>query len=355
MRFGIITINDNRNLGNRLQNYAVQETLMRLAPSAAVETIRNTNKKQRGESLKTRIKNLLRDCKYYKRTYNFSAFNKNIHFSKKNYDASDSNLRLNGDYNYFLVGSDQVWNPNYGWLNAIDLLSFADDDKRIAFSASYGVSEIPEEYKEKTARELKKFKAISVREDRGKEITELLTGRNDIEVLVDPTMLLSAEEWGKLAKKPKALKSSKPIILKYFLGGLSKEKDEAIRKIAEQKNCQIIDIFDKKSDFYSCGPSEFLYLEKNAFLICTDSFHSSVFAIINEKPFVVFNREGNHAKMNSRLETLISKFNLKNRWFNGKEITKENLGVNYAETKKNLKKEQEKSLNFLKEALDIKD
>ena len=84
-------------------------------------------------------------------------------------------------------------------------------------------------------------------------------------------------------------------------------------------------------------------------------FDEDRFAIINEKPFVVFNREGNHAKMNSRLETLISKFNLKNRWFNGKEITKENLGVNYAETKKNLKKEQEKSLNFLKEALDIKD
>lgn len=355
MRYAVVTINDNRNLGNRLQNFAVQETIRKLDSKSHIETILNTNRKERGETLKQRLKNLLRDIKYFERTKNFRIFNKNIRHSKRSYDAANNNDCLNEKYDYFLVGSDQVWNPNYGWLNSIDLLSFADQNKRIAFSASFGVSEIPEEYVENASKELKKFKAISVREERGREIVEDLTSRKDIEVLVDPTMLLSAEEWTKMAKKPKALRSEKPILLKYFLGGLSIEKQEIINNVAKKNHWQIIDIFDKKSKFYSCGPSEFLWLERHAALVCTDSFHSSVFAIINEKPFVIFDREGNHAKMNSRLETLISKFNLKNRWFNGKEITKENLEVDYTEAKKILKKEQKKSLDFLKRALDVKD
>lgn len=355
MKIGIVTICDSRNLGNRLQNFAVQEFLRKVAPDAKIETIKNTNRKQRGETIKRRIKDSLRDLKYFRRTKNFYLFNKRIRFTKQSYDAKGINARLNSKFDYFLVGSDQVWNPNYGWLNSIDLLSFANKNKRIAFAASYGVSEIPEENKGKTAKELKKFKAISVREDRGKEITEELTKRKDIETLVDPTMLLSAEGWSELAKKPKALKSSKPIVLKYFLGGLSKERNEAINKFAAKNDCQVVDIFDKKSEYYMCGPSEFLYLEKNAFLICTDSFHSSVFAIINKKPFVVFDREGNHAKMNSRLETLISKFELKNRWYNNKAITKENLKVDYSEAEIILRKEQKKSLDFLKKALDIEE
>ncbi len=355
MKIGIITINDNRNLGNRLQNFAVQNTLTKIKPDFSVETIKNSNRICRKETISRRIKNFLRDIKYFSRTKNFVLFNKNIKITKHCYDASKDNSRLAEDYDYFLVGSDQVWNPHYGWLNSIDLLSFAKPGQRIAFSASFGVADIPNEYKEKTANQLSEFRAISVREDRGKEIVEELTGRKDVQVLVDPTMLLSEGEWLKLAKRPKGLTDDGRFVLKYFLGGISDEKQKAIEKTANKLNCEIIDIFDKKSKYYSCGPSEFLWLEAHAQLVCTDSFHSSVFAIINEKPFVVFEREGNHEKMNSRLETLIAKFKLKNREFDGKEITKENLEVDYTDVKKILKKEQEKSLNFLKIALDIKD
>ena len=87
-----------------------------------------------------------------------------------------------------------------------------------------------------------------------------------------------------------------------------------IRRVAKENNCEVINILDKDSVFYECGPSEFLYLEKHAFLICTDSFHSSVFAILYNRPFIVFDREEeNVGNMNSRLETLISKLELKNR------------------------------------------
>ena len=230
------------------------------------------------------------------------------------------------------------------------VLSFATPEQRVSFSASFGISELPENTREKAKRELEKYKAISVRENRGKDIVEELTKRKDIEVLVDPTMLLTAEEWDKVSKKPKQLKTDK-YILNYFLGNLSEARKKEIERVAKENNCEIINILDKNSPFYKTGPSEFLYLEKNAFLICTDSFHSSVFAILYNRPFIVFDREGSNTKMNSRLETLLNKFNLTNRWFNNK-IDKTQLDVNYKETYEILEKERTKAGQFIKHATD---
>ena len=247
-----------------------------------------------------------------------------------------------------------MWNPKIGRLKDFDLLVGVPTKKRISLSASFGIEKIPKKYINKTQNELKKFKAISVREDRGKEIVEELTGRKDIKVLVDPTMLLTAEEWDEVSKKPAMLKNDK-FILNYFLGEISEERKKEIERVAKENDCEIINILDKNSPFYECGPSEFLYLEKNAFLICTDSFHSSVFAILYNRPFVIFDREQkNVTSMNSRLDTLINKFKLKNRKFEGK-ITEKNLKHNYEEAYKILEKERQKSERFLKEALDIKE
>ena len=140
--------------------------------------------------------------------------------------------------------------------------------------------------------------------------------------------------------------------MNYFLGELSETRKKEIDRIAIENNCEIINILDKNSPFYQTGPSEFLYLEKNAFLICTDSFHSSVFAVLYNRPFIVFDREDSLVSMNSRIETLINKFNLKNRKFTGK-ITEENLQHDYTEAYEILEIERQKSNEFLKKALDI--
>ena len=167
-------------------------------------------------------------------------------------------------------------------------------------------------------------------------------------------MLISAEEWDKVSKKPKQLKTNK-YILNYFLGNISKEADIEIHRIAKENNCDIINILDKNSPFYLTGPSEFLYLEKNAFMVCTDSFHSSVFSIIYNVPFVVFEREQKGVPvMNSRIETLLNKFKLNDRKFTGK-ITNDKLKANYEDREKILEKEKKKSIDFLKRALDIEE
>ena len=358
MKIGIITKVDNNNYGNRLQNYACQEVLRK--NNLEVETLKNIA--QLNNDQDTKLKNMLKRIKHIlikpllklsdKRYMKFKEFNKNIKFSKKIYDYRHQPKEK--EYDAIFVGSDQVWNPNFD-MPDLYFATFCSKKKRNSFSASFGIDKISENKKEYFRKRLKNFSNISVREDSGKKIVEELTGRNDVEVLVDPTMLLTAEEWDKVSRKPKQLGGLKKekYILNYFLGELSKERKTEIDRIAKENNCDVINILDKDSLFYCTGPSEFLYLEKHAFLICTDSFHSCVFAVLYNRPFIIFNREDKSENMNSRIETLINKFNLKNRKYNGKEITKDNLNYDYTEAYKILEKERKKSIRFLRQALDL--
>ena len=354
---GIITIIDNNNYGIRLQNYALQEIVKRFNLNTI--TVKNdplfNNKMGRIKIFLNILRIIKQRAKIlinipHKRRRCFSKFDSNIEFSNTYFNINKSDPK----YNYLVVGSDQVWNPTFGRLSDLDLTMFCTNAKRISYAASFGISELPKQYEEKAKSSFEKFDNISVREDAGKSIIQKLTGREDVLVLIDPTMLLTSEEWDKVSKKPTQLEEGKKYILNYFLGELSAERKEEIERIAKENNCEVISILDKKSPFYQTGPSEFLYLQKNAFLICTDSFHSCVFAMLYNRPFVIFDREENVVSMNSRIDTLLSKFNLKNRKFN-KTITKENLNHDYTEAYKILDEERKKSIQFLQKALNIKE
>ena len=101
-----------------------------------------------------------------------------------------------------MVGSDQVWNVNFPFFNKEYLLHSIESNNKISYASSFGTEELPSEYNKVFKDELLKFKCISVREDAGKKIVEEITGRKDVQVLVDPTMLLTAEEWDKVSRKP---------------------------------------------------------------------------------------------------------------------------------------------------------
>ena len=119
--------------------------------------------------------------------------------------------------------------------------------------------------------------------------------------------------------------------------------------IAKENDCQIIDIINEDSEFFGIGPAEFLYLEKNAKLVVTDSFHSCVFSIIFSTPFVVFKRDDKKLKsMHSRIETLLNTFNLQSRIFED-EITPEMAKIeDYSNATKILIEKREESLNHFK-------
>ena len=346
-KVAILTINDDMNLGNRLQNYAVQEIIKKY--NCKVETISNQENIYGIKFIKklviNYIKLILNVKNNTKRYNNFMKFNRNINYSIYRIDKGHIPKKLCNKYDYFFTGSDQVWNPNFRSRSDIDFLTFAPKEKRNSISASFGVSEIPEEKKEYYKRNLLDIKNISVREDIGKEIVEELTGRKDIEVLVDPTMALNEEEWNAVTKKPKQ-SIPKKYILNYFIGERSEERKKEIQRIASSNDCQIINILDPKDPFYVSGPSEFLYLEKNAFCVFTDSFHACVFSILFNRPFIVFEREDNIKKMNSRIETLINKFQLQDRYYIDK-IQESQLKVDYSNVYKILEDERKKMKSFL--------
>ena len=186
-KIGIVTIIDNNNYGNRLQNYAVQEQIKKLGQISVTlknDVYTNNRKNFLLKILKNRLnfkklKNKLTDAD--RERYNkFIEFNNNIIFSPKKITAYSK--KINKKFNYFITGSDQVWNPKFGRLMNVDLLDFADDEKKVAFSASFGISEMPNEFIKRTKESLNTFSFLSVREEAGKKIIKEITGRSDVEV-----------------------------------------------------------------------------------------------------------------------------------------------------------------------------
>lgn len=350
-KIGVITINDFNNFGNRLQCYAVQRYLEKMGYK--VENIYNLNRNE-GFIINCarKLYHILIDFGKWEtvseRRKNFLEFNKNIKFSDESIICGHYNENLNDKYDFFVSGSDQVWNPYYRKRVEVDLLNFAERGKKVAFSASIGVSKLPDAVIEKYKRYLKDFKCISVRENSAKKIVEDLTGRSDIEVLVDPTLLLTKEDWDYVSRKPDYNHSPK-YILSYFLGG-SKKYDNIIKGIAEKYSCEIIDVYDKNSTFYSCGPQHFLDLEKNAFLVCTDSFHSAVFAFLFNRPFIVFDRDNTKIDMSSRMETLLKTFCLNQQRYKAGRNPEEYLTWDYSIGYEALEQKREETKRFINRA-----
>lgn len=347
-KIGIVTIYDNNNYGNRLQNYAINYYFFKMGYiSDTIVLEKNVKQKIARIIRESVISNIVfsfsNSKKEHKRIYNFSKFTKK-YISTKYYSNINT---IDENYDKFSIGSDQVWNPTFNLNQDLMLLTFTSPNKKICMSPSFGINQLPNNIdKNRLLSYFNEFNNISVREDAGKEILKDLGYKGEVAVLVDPTMLLTASEWDEVSKKPEMLKTNK-YILNYFLGDLSKERMSEIQRVAKENNCEVINILDKNSPFYECGPSEFLYLEKHAFLICTDSFHSSVFAILYNRPFIIFDREDKEENMNSRLDTLISKLKLKNRKYNNKCITYENMNHDYTEAYKQLEIERKKSKEFL--------
>lgn len=350
-KVGIISIYDNSNFGNRLQAYALYSFLNKI--NYPCEQIKKKVKfKHKLKKCFKKYLGLIKNNPYWIRVANFQKFNRYIIYSRRFfYDDIYKYNKLDDIYAYFIVGSDQVWNPEFAGFDYFFLDFVKEKKKKISYAASIGLSEVDENYAFKMKKYLSDFNYISVREDAANEMLTKLTGRNDIKTLIDPTMLLTSKEWERVMKKPKIYKGEKYILL-YFLGDLSEKRRSKIKDLAKKEGCKIIEILNPNDPYYTSGPAEFLFLEKNAKYIFTDSFHSSVFSVIFNVPFVIFDREENGmGKMNSRIDTLVSTLKLKDRWYNEEEITYENLHVDYTEAYKIIDMKRKESEAFLKQAL----
>lgn len=218
------------------------------------------------------------------------------------------------EYPLVLLGSDQLWHP-MNLLKDFFTLSFVPDEvKKVAYAASFGVSDIVENKRSAYKSYLNRFDYISCREKSGARIVRELTGRI-APVVCDPSLLMTAEDWAPMISDK--VKPEGKYIFCYFLGNNPQQRD-FVKKLKAELNCKIValphivEYVDSDEEYadlllYNVGPSEFLYLIKNAEFVCTDSFHASVFSLQFHKQFLVFDRfeNGNGNSTTSRIETLL--------------------------------------------------
>lgn len=328
-KIGIITLYGQYNYGNRLQNYASQFFLEMLgfAPVSFVESVKRPLEKKSGIlfEMKYQImrfsnfrlsKNPNAWLKYdsvRRRSIAFSRFQKKI---KTEYITDLSSLSEKADY--FVTGSDQVWQPI--WWEHHDqemyLLSFAKPEQKLCLSPSFGVGKLDENYTEIFRSALSSFSLLNSRENAGVAIIKDLTGKN-VEVTLDPTLMLSENDWRKVSRKPKTT-IKKPYILTYFLGKIPEQADADIHQLCSNNpELTVYRMNDPSSyDMYACGPSEFLYMIDHAKIILTDSFHACIFSFLFEKPFLVYNRAISNSipLMTSRIETLLTLLDLTKKY-----------------------------------------
>ena len=352
MKLAILTITDGQNYGNRLPNYALQEVLRDLGHDVTTirrRTFHDRTPAQRSvQGAKNLVKSMLgRDYEAptAARRKAFEAFNRRyLTFSDPVLHDNYAPPELAGQYDRFIVGSDQVWNAKFRIISddlQNHLAAFAEPRQRIAYAASFGGDEIPEEYLPLFRQELPRFRAVSVREESGLALAERCGAK--AEVVLDPTMLLPAERWQQIARKPDFVKDE-PFIATYFLGGRTPEELQCIERIAAGRK-----VWHLEKEFLPKSA----VADMAAFAAVTDSYHAAVFSILFHRPFCVFLRapKDKMPDMSTRMKTLLGQFGLENHLFRSDETNAVSEDYDADAVDRTLRQARERSLRFLTDAL----
>lgn len=194
------------------------------------------------------------------------------------------------DFDCFIVGSDQIWNPIYtNKYRSVFFCEFpgAKNKKCIAYSASMGINYIPQELHNELNKYLQNFSAISVREESTKKLIEPLVNI-PVEVTIDPTFLLTKAQWLKLFPGEKRIPAKQYVVV--FEVRHSNLTDKLAKLISQKYNYQIltipsdINLKDKKT-YKSLDPFDFINTIANASFVITTSFHGTAFSLICRVPF----------------------------------------------------------------------
>ena len=208
-------------------------------------------------------------------------------------------------FDYFFSGSDQVWNGVRIDRYDMFFLRFAPKEKRIAWAPSFGGEEIAKYNRSRYRKYIGDFSVLSVRENSGKGRIEELTNR-EAEVLCDPVMLLTDDEWRKEYRNHTSVPLPGKYVLTFFIDEPSEKALSYLRK-----NCPDgAEIISFGYDYSKYGnlpshrhvdgsPYDFLNSVDHASFVVTDSYHASVFSVLFHTEFAVFARNYTHAQNQS--------------------------------------------------------
>ena len=329
---GIITVHRLPNWGSALQAYALFNVIKSLGYNPEIIDYEYPNPWQwsRGGglwrlspiSIRTKIARLIGyrpldllglNERFIKKEMKLSA-----HY--KTYESIHKNPPI---YDIYCTGSDQIWNYKTIMCDTVFMLDFAPEQaKRIAYSSSFSVNEIPVELEPIYREHLGKFSAISVRESHGSKIIKDILGY-EASVVLDPTLLLTDKEWGKLAEKANFEKCLPHKYILCYMIGYTYDPNEAmselLKNLQNYYQCPIIIIGNKPKPFdgelYNFSPKqgisvyEFISLIKNAAIVVTSSFHGTAFSVNLQVPFVSLVESENQP--DDRIPSFLEKVELK--------------------------------------------
>lgn len=362
-RIAIITLHAINNYGSVLQTFATEQLFKEFGfTPITIDYIRDTAQmntvwkilKAKNLSITLKIKTLLVHLfsKNKKRADSFNSFRNNyLHLTDKRY-LSDKDL--NEDFpeaDIYCTGSDQTWNVEIqGCVPDGFFLNFVPDNKiRIAFSASFGIDRLSDEYKEIVHDRLKKYKAISVREQSGLSILQYIGIKGQL--VLDPTLAIDQNVWEKLAA-PKMF--DEDYLLAYQLNRNLKFT-QYMKDFARVHNLKIVQVRARKDTSLENGicltdatPQEWLSLIKNAKYVLTDSFHCTAYCILFHREFMCIYPP----KFSTRLDSILSQTGLMERKITDfKNFSYCDKPIDFGPIDNWLMDERKKTLSFLKNAL----
>lgn len=346
MKIGIISIHYGVNFGSALQAYALPHYLETHYENVKTEIInyipqrylfRNKYHFNPKQGLKKTIGWTARSLQFFINDIHYVQFlNKHTNISPKLYDMETAKIRYH-DYDLLIAGSDQIWNSDYNQgYDPMYYLDFASDStKKISYAASCGKDSFEQEEWNKMMQSLESFDAISLREYSMKDTMK--NAGVSCQFVLDPTFLLSSQEWQQLEKKEFI---NEPFLLIYLLDVEGSDIIEYAKKIAEERNLKTVLIANgptyKKYNvdyvMWNKTPDSYIWLFRNASFVVTNSFHGTSFSINLEKQFIVLKRE----KYNSRIDSILYVMGLEDRCvFVNERVSFEDINYDIVNEKKN--------------------
>ena len=300
MKIAIITFHGSHNYGSVLQAYATSTYLRGLGYDVEIINLRSQAQKdayriytRRRFSVRQFVDVCFTTLTYGQRKRRFDNFeyfiNHILPVTKKEYatgtELHDSEL----DYDIYVTGSDQVWNPECPDFDTAYYLAFTTaSQKRIAYAPSLGKSSFDYDDKELIRHLLQNIDYISCREKQGCEILRSLTD-NPVTHVCDPVVLLDKHNWDEFAVAPKI---DQPYILTYFLNNNHGDRSQ-VDYLRKKTGYKVIALNEYLRDWLNphielkldVTPQEFVGLIKHAAIVCTNSFHATAFSVIFQKQF----------------------------------------------------------------------
>ncbi|HHX79158.1 MAG TPA: polysaccharide pyruvyl transferase family protein [Acholeplasmataceae bacterium] len=359
-KIGIVTFHRAYNFGAALQAYALQEELHNSGNDSyrvAIVDYTPSCISNRYRLIKIDLSSTLSIIKSFINSILNLPF---IYYKKRLFNYFiDKYFLLGSDnidkYNIAVCGSDQIWNPSL--TKGVNPFYYAESNYsglvKISYAASFGISSIPELYRDSIKSSLLKFSKLSLREIDGVKILEDELDISGAEVVLDPCFFLNAKQWMDIARKYKGKK--KYIVIYQFIQNNKLIQDA--KEYARLNSCNIVELtvsYGKNllrlnstySIVVAAGPADFLGIIMNAEFVFTNSFHGSVFSMIFGKQFYSYP----FSDRSSRLLSLLKQVDLEDRFITTQECGFSKI-IEYADVNNKLESLISKSRQFLHDSV----